>query len=354
MYSCIKKILFKFDPENVHNFVERGLHFSGEYFPFVLNLFKKPFNIEDEKLSQNILGITFKNPVGLGAGFDKNASMLNGLATFGFGHIEYGTITPRPQPGNPKPRIKRYPKLNSIQNAMGFNNAGMGNVKDNLKPNFPFKIPLGASIGKNKITPNDKAIEDYKTLLEGLKFYCDYFAINVSSPNTVGLRDLQNEEFINELFTEAKKITDKPILLKLSPDMPIDAALSLCKCAIDAGASGIIATNTTQDYSLIEGAKENGGLSGDVLKEKSYEFFKAIAKEFHDKTTLIAVGGIDSGLEAYRRMELGASLVQIYSAFIFKGPALIKKINEEILLFMQKDGFENISEVVGSAWKKEK
>jgi len=234
---------------------------------------------------------------------------------------------------------------------MGFNNEGSAKVLMNLKKVYPFSIPIGANIGKNKTTSEEFALLDYKTLIRKFENISDYLVINISSPNTPNLRDLQNEKFITELFSMAKKLTSKPIYLKIAPDMESDVAIELCKTAVNAGASGIIATNTTIDYSLVPNAQDFGGLSGECLREKSYELFKEIGKELYGKTTLISVGGISTAEEAYKRLKAGASLIQSYTGLIFKGPAMVREINEGLLELMEKDGFKNISEVIGSDLK---
>ncbi len=346
-YSDLKRWIFKLDPETAHEITEKILHLSGE-IPLILKFLEKNFSIKDERLSQNLFNTTFPNPVGLAAGFDKNATMIKATKALGFGFSEVGTVTPYPQSGNPKPRLFRYPDYESIQNAMGFNNDGAKIIKKRVQKLYPFKIQIGVNLGKNKTTLEDDAIEDYKFLIKEFKDYCDFLVINISSPNTPNLRDLQNEIFIKELFKEAKNLTSKPILLKLAPDMDIDKALLLCQTAIENEAGGIIATNTTMDYSLIKEAKNFGGLSGKVLREKSFLMFKEIAKAFFKKTILISVGGIDSAKEAYERIKEGASLVEVLSALIFKGPSLAKNINQEILELMQRDGFKNIKEAIGA------
>lgn len=348
MYHLLKKVMFQFQPETAHDLVEGGLRFAGTCAPALLSPFAAQFFVKDPRLEQTLLGTTFHNPVGLGAGFDKNATMLKGLTALGFGHIEFGTITPKPQPGNPKPRLFRFVEEESIQNAMGFNNHGLEKVKKRLLHHYPFVTPLGANIGKNKTTSESMALEDYRTLISGLKEVCDYMVINVSSPNTPGLRELQNETFIKALFTMASELTTKPVLLKIAPDMAIDDALSLCECALANGAQGIVATNTTVDYTLLENAKDFGGLSGRVLRQKSATMFAELARAFYGKTTLISVGGISSPDDAYERILEGASLVQIYSAFIFQGPALNKRINAGILERMNQDGFHHIQEAIGA------
>lgn len=347
IYKIIKKVLFLLSPENAHNFVERSFKFFSNYCQFIPSLLASRYFVTDKMLEQQLLKTTFLNPVGIAAGFDKNATMIKMLTSLGFGHVEYGTMTPLAQPGNPKPRMFRYIQEQSIQNAMGFNNDGMDKIAKRVKKIYPFVTPLGANIGKNKNTSPENALDDYKMLLETFKDLSDYLVINISSPNTPGLRDLQNEKFIEELFKMAKGITDKPVLLKIAPDLDIKDAINICKVALKNGADGIIATNTTIDYSLLRDAKNFGGLSGKVLKEKSYNLFRELGKEFYGKTTLISVGGIDSAQEAYKRIRAGASLVQIYSSFIFQGPQLLKDINEDIIKLLKRDGFNHISEAIG-------
>jgi len=346
-YQSIKPWLFKLQPENAHHIAECVLR--------IPNLCQIPFNgflethfITNPVLKQEIFGRTFHNPVGLGAGFDKNATMIRGMQILGFGFTEIGTVTPKPQAGNPKPRMFRHIEQESIQNAMGFNNDGLLKVQRRLKQRFPFTTPIGVNIGKNKLTPESEAINDYTTLIKALHDLGDYLVINISSPNTPGLRDLQNEEFITRLFEEAKAITDKPILLKIAPDMTPEDAVALTKMAVEKGADGIIATNTTIDYSLVPNPKDIGGLSGAVLKEKSFKIFEAIAKELYGKTILISVGGIDSAEEVYKRIKAGASLVQILSGLVFHGPDMIMNINNQLTELIKADGYSNITEAIGA------
>lgn len=347
-YSTLKKIFFKFSPENAHNIAEFFFKHTATFAPFLLSTIAKRYFVLDKRLEQNLLGTTFLNPLGLGAGFDKNATMIKMMTALGFGYVEYGTMTPEPQSGNAKPRLFRFVKEESIQNAMGFNNEGMRVIAKRLESLYPYATPLGANIGKNKTTSAENALSDYEKLIRRFECLSDYLVINISSPNTPGLRDLQNEAFIKELFTLAKSLTCKPVLLKIAPDLSIEEAIALCECALESGADGIVATNTTIDYTLLEGAKDFGGLSGKVLKEKNFAMFEALAKTFFGRTTLISVGGIDSAEEAYRRLKAGASLIQLYSAFIFQGPVLNKQINEGILALMEQDGYHHISEVIGS------
>ncbi len=347
-YKDLKKIIYKLEPESAHHVVETLLKNIGAYTPFLLKVVSKKYKYTNVKLSQELFGVTFPNPVGLAAGFDKNATMIQGLEAIGFGFIEFGTVTPKPQSGNEKPRLFRFPEQNSLQNAMGFNNEGLEYAQKNIKKLYPFSVPLGANIGKNKNTTSENALKDYEILIDGFKEISDYIIINISSPNTPGLRDLQNETFIKSIFELATTMTDKPVLLKIAPDLEVEDALAICQIAIDHGAKGIIATNTTIDYSLLPNPKDFGGISGAVLKKKSFILFEALAKEFYGKTALISVGGISDGEEAYKRLKAGASLVQAYSALIFEGPILASKINEEILDLMEKDGYTHINQVIGA------
>ena len=346
-YQSIKPWLFKLEPENAHHLAECVLRLPN-ICPIAFNSFLESHFVTNDVLEQELFGRTFYNPVGLGAGFDKNATMVRGMQVLGFGFTEIGTVTPKPQEGNPKPRMWRHPEQETLQNAMGFNNDGLLKVQKRLKKRYPFTTPIGVNIGKNKVTPESEAINDYTTLLKALHELGDYLIINISSPNTPGLRDLQNEEFIARLFEEAKAITDKPILLKIAPDMTPEDAVALTKMAAEKGADGIIATNTTIDYSLVPSPFDKGGLSGAVLKEKSFEIFEAIAKELYGKTTLISVGGVDSAQEAYKRIKAGASLVQILSGLIFHGPDMIMNINKELTELILADGYKNITEAIGA------
>jgi len=349
-YKTLKKLLFKLDPETAHTVAGFGLRAVAHCSP-VRKLITKQYFVTDKSLEQNIFGRTFKNPVGLGAGFDKNAQYITAMPTMGFGFTEVGTVTPQPQIGNAKPRLFRLLEDQSIQNAMGFNNKGSYYMLQRLKKLYFFDYPLGINIGKNKLTPENEALDDYEKLFKAFNTYGDYIVINISSPNTPGLRDLQNESFIKAIFKMAKSITSQPVLLKIAPDMEAQDAIDLCKVAVDAGAAGIIATNTTIDYSLTTHAKDFGGISGALLTQKSYALFRAIGKEFYDKTLLISVGGIDSAEEAYRRVKAGASLVQVYSMLVYKGPALVKEINEGLITLLKKDGYSHISEAIGADWK---
>ncbi|WP_096022610.1 quinone-dependent dihydroorotate dehydrogenase [Campylobacter lanienae] len=345
-YGDIKKILFKLNPETAHKIAELAMRTSVK-IPFVSDYFVDNFCLVDTKLSQNIFGLNFLNPIGIAGGFDKNATMILPLCALGFGFLEYGTLTPKPQIGNPKPRLFRLIEEKSIQNAMGFNNDGLDKIKSRATKLYPFSLPLIANIGKNKITPNDKAIKDYEILVSGLDVCCDAFVINISSPNTPNLRDLQSESFIKDLFGAISQLTQKPLILKIAPDMSIDAAISLCLSATNVGFKGLIINNTSVDYSLSPNAKDFGGLSGQLIKNKSKELFKEVAKELFGRAILISCGGIDNANEAYERIKMGANLIQIYTSFIYEGPSICKNINNQLLNLALSDGYENISQAVG-------
>lgn len=349
-YETMKKILFQLNPETAHTIGGMALK-TLPYIPTLLKALKNHYFITDPSLKQELFGKSFQNPVGLGAGFDKNGEYITAMPTLGFGYTEIGTITPKPQAGNPKPRLFRLKKDRSIQNAMGFNNLGADFMLKRLNKLYFFDYPIGINIGKNKLTSEENALKDYEILLHKFKNYGDYIVINISSPNTPGLRDLQNEKFIKELFTMAKEITTQPIFLKIAPDMSEKDAIDLCITAVEAGASGIIATNTTIDYSITPNAKDFGGISGALVREKSFKLFQAIGRELYGKTTLISVGGIETAEDAYKRIKAGATLIQVYSMLIYNGPKMIKEINEGLIKHLKDDGYTNISQAIGADYR---
>ena len=345
-YALVRPLLFRLDPEVSHELGIKALR-AIQVLPALARFLGGHLRVDDPALSQTLFGKELTNPVGLAAGFDKNAAAVGAAFALGFGFAEVGTVTPRGQGGNPPPRLFRFPAAESLQNALGFNNAGAQVVRHNLLRALPFPLPVGVNLGKNRVTPTDSALEDYDKLMRVFGDLADYLVVNLSSPNTPGLRDLQNETFLRDLFAVKRGITDRPVLAKIAPDLDPHEAARLAVVAVEAGAAGIIATNTTTDYSLLVGAKDAGGLSGRVLKEKSFRLFEAVAREIHGHALLISVGGIDSGAEAYRRLRAGASLVQVYTALVFRGPALIGKINRELLELLARDGVRSISEVIG-------
>ncbi len=347
LYSLLKKYLFSLDAEEAHEKVCKILRMLSSS-PFLCDLIHSQLGYKNPKLENEILGLHFSNPLGLAAGFDKNASMIRALTAFGFGYLEAGTLTNIAQIGNEKPRLFRHIEEESLQNAMGFNNYGADLGVRAFKRFAPYKTPIGINLGKNKHIEQDNALEDYKAVLIKCLNIGDYYTFNLSSPNTPNLRDLQNKAFVNELFCMAKEMTNKPLFLKIAPDLEIDSMLEIVNSAIKAGASGIIATNTTIDKSLVFAPKKTGGLSGKCLTKKSREIFKELAKAFFNKTILVSVGGISGAKEAYERIKMGASLLQIYSAFIYNGPNLCQNILKDLVKLLQKDGFLSVKEAIGA------
>jgi dihydroorotate dehydrogenase len=346
-YPALRRLLFHLDAEAAHGAGMGALAALQALPPLAAALGRRNL-VDAPALRQTLFGRVFPNPVGLAAGFDKDARVVRALPALGFGFAEVGTVTPQPQPGNPRPRMFRHPEAESVQNALGFNNGGMDAARRRLEGVWPAAIPLGVNVGKNKATPADAALGDYEALIRTLAPFCDYLVINLSSPNTPGLRDLQNEPFLRAVLGAARGLTAKPVLVKIAPDLTPGDAVRLAEVAVDAGAAGIVATNTTNDYALLPGAKEFGGLSGKVLREKSFRIFDAVARSLFGRAILISVGGIDSGTEAYRRILAGASLVQIYTALVYQGPGLPRRMNEELLALMEKDGVKTIAEAVGA------
>lgn len=347
-YEALREWLFKLQPETAHNMAETAMRLA-EKTPYALKFMAENYALVSDRLTQNVWGLEFLNPLGLAAGFDKNGTMIRPMTALGFGFIETGTVTPKPQPGNPKPRLWRHVGHKSLQNAMGFNNDGVDALVDRLEKLTPYVLPIGVNVGKNKATPADKALEDYRICVEKSESVADYLVFNLSSPNTPGLRDLQSESFVRNLFAMAKTLTQKPVLLKIAPDLEAGNALSLCQSAIEAGAAGIIATNTTNQYDLIAGSEANGGgLSGEILREKSRLLFDALSSELFGQTVLISCGGIMDADEAWKRIKMGATLVQGYTGFIYGGPAYASTLLRGVIARMKDEGFSHITDAIGA------
>jgi dihydroorotate dehydrogenase len=341
MYKLfIKPYLFSLDPEKAH-YKALKLHRIVLAIP-LLNLFYKRKKIHDHKsLQRKAFGIVFPNPVGMAAGFDKDAKFMHQLAEMGFGCVEVGTVTPKPQPGNDKPRLFRLKKDEALLNRMGFNNLGVDAMVELLK-NRPTTIVIGGNIGKNKLTPNEDAINDYLICFEKLFPYVDYFVVNVSSPNTPNLRELQDKEPLKKLLSAVidanlKKENPKPVLLKIAPDLTNTQLNDVIEIAKELNLSGIVATNTTISREGLVTPKEEvekmgaGGLSGKPLTKRSLEVVKYIVERSERKIPVIGVGGIHSAADAKRMLDAGACLVQVYSGFIYEGTALISQINKELI-----------------------
>jgi len=336
MYKVlIRPILFCFDPEKVHYFTFSLIRFMSK-IPGCSSLIRSVYTVNDKRLEQNLFGLTFKNPVGLAAGFDKDAKLYNELNNFGFGFVEIGTLTPKPQDGNPKKRLFRLKIDSAIINRMGFNNGGVEDAVVRLKQNKG--VLIGGNIGKNKVTPNEDAVNDYKLCFEALFDYVDYFVVNVSSPNTPNLRALQDKEPLTKLLNalqndNSKKQNSKPILLKIAPDLTNEQLLDIIDIVSDTKIDGVIATNTTisRDDLQSDNKVEVGGLSGKPLAKRSTEVIRFLSEKSNKAFPIIGVGGIHSAQDALDKLEAGASLVQLYTGFIYEGPKLIKDINKGIL-----------------------
>lgn len=316
--SLIRPILFKFDPEEVHYLTFSLL----KNFSFLTRLFF-PKPLEDKRLEREVFGLKFKNPVGLAAGFDKDAKMFSELSDLGFGFIEIGTLTPKPQDGNPKKRLFRLKEDSAIINRMGFNNGGVDAAVERLKANK--NVLIGGNIGKNKVTPNEEAVNDYIICFEKLFPYVDYFVVNVSSPNTPNLRALQEKEPLTKLLSQlqelnSKKEKQKPILLKIAPDLTDEQLLDIIDIVKDTKIAGVIATNTTlsREHLISENQKETGGLSGKPLAKRSTEIIRFLSEKSGKAFPIIGVGGIHSAEDALEKLAAGASLIQLYTGFIYE------------------------------------
>ncbi|CAH5863285.1 quinone-dependent dihydroorotate dehydrogenase [Enterobacter hormaechei] len=330
-YPFVRKALFQLDPERAHEFTFQQLRrITGTPLAALVrqNVPEKPVQC---------MGLTFKNPLGLAAGLDKNGECIDALGAMGFGSIEIGTVTPRPQPGNDKPRLFRLVEAEGLINRMGFNNLGVDHLVENVKKAH-FDGVLGINIGKNKDTPVEQGKDDYLICMKKVYAYAGYIAVNISSPNTPGLRSLQYGEALDDLLSAIKNkqtalqaIHHKyvPVAVKIAPDLSAEELIQVADSLVRHNIDGVIATNTTLDRSLVQGMKncdEAGGLSGRPVQLKSTEIIRALSAELKGQLPIIGVGGIDSVIAAREKMAAGASLVQIYSGFIFKGPPLIKEI----------------------------
>ncbi|MBU3660486.1 MAG: quinone-dependent dihydroorotate dehydrogenase [Flavobacteriales bacterium] len=341
MYSILRSLLFLFDAEKVHYFTTSSLN-KVLKLPFAKKIFTYLFIVEDKKLERKLFGLTFKNPVGLAAGFDKNATMFNDLAYCGFGFIEIGTLTPKGQAGNDKPRLFRLKADSAILNRMGFNNDGVEIAIEQLKTRKHKDLIIGGNIGKNKVTPNEDANNDYLIAFEKLFPFVDYFVVNVSSPNTPNLRALQDKAPLMNLLSElknanSKKANPKPILLKIAPDLTNEQLDDVIEIITTTKTDGVIATNTTIDREKLKTPKTEveklgaGGISGKPLSKRSTEVIRYLHEKSNAAFPIIGVGGIHTAEDAIEKLKAGASLIQIYTGFIYEGPSLVKKINQQII-----------------------
>ncbi len=343
--SILKPILFKKEPEAAHHFT---FSWIGKTFnlPIIRPVIKSIFQYENPILEKEVFGLRFKNPVGLAAGFDKDAKLIDEMALLGFGFIEIGTLTPRPQEGNPQPRLFRLPKDEALINRMGFNNGGVEDAVKRLKKRNS-DVLIGGNIGKNKSTSNEDAVLDYLYCLEVLHPYVDYFVVNVSSPNTPNLRALQEKEPLKKLLMDVKlanikKNKPKPILLKIAPDLTVGQLDDIIEIILETKIDGVIATNTTIERDLLKTPADTvkkmgaGGVSGKVLAKRSTEVIKYLATQSNHAFPIIGVGGIFTAQDAIEKIKAGASLVQIYTGMVYEGPSMIKRIKKGLAEYLEK------------------
>lgn len=336
MYKLlIRPLLFCFDPEQVHYFTFSLIRFLNK-IPGFGKLLQVMYEVKSPKLEREVFGLKFKNPVGLAAGFDKDAKLYKELSNLGFGFIEIGTLTPKAQEGNPKKRLFRLKEDSAIINRMGFNNGGVLEAVERLKKNN--SVLIGGNIGKNKNTPNEEATSDYEICFEALFPHVDYFVVNVSSPNTPNLRALQDKEPLTQLLQTLQNLNlakpiQKPILLKIAPDLTDEQLLDIIDIIKETQIAGVIATNTTLSREGLqsENKTEMGGLSGKPLTKRSTEVIRFLSEKSNKAFPIIGVGGIHSADDAIEKLNAGASLIQLYTGFIYEGPGLVKAINEKIL-----------------------
>jgi dihydroorotate dehydrogenase len=338
--KLIRPILFLFPPEIIHKIAAFYIRLMN-VIPGINYMVRHFYQVKHPVLERKVFGLAFDNPVGLAAGFDKDASMIDGLSNFGFGFIEIGTVTPEPQPGNPRPRLFRLPEDKALINRMGFNNHGVAEMVGRLKLRRT-KLIIGGNIGKNKLTPNEQAVDDYIKCLNSLYDYVDYFVVNVSSPNTPDLRQLQEKEPLKRLLSDLqdeilKHPQKKPLLLKIAPDLTDTQLDDIIEILNQLKLDGIVATNTTTKRDQLSlSALEiqrigEGGLSGEPLEARSNEVIRYLRNKLSDQIPIIGVGGIMDEADVFRKLEAGASLVQLYTGFIYEGPGIVKKINQALV-----------------------
>lgn len=338
--NLIRPLLFQLDPEKVHHLTTAALK-NAYQLPLAKSLSRGMFQVTDKRLERKVFGLTFPNPVGLAAGFDKDARMIDEFAELGFGFIEIGTLTPKPQAGNPKPRLFRLPQDGAIINRMGFNNEGVGKAVERLRSRKSSVI-VGGNIGKNKVTPNEQALQDYLYCFDALYDVVDYFVVNVSSPNTPDLRALQEKEPLRDLLSNLQnrnqgKAKPKPLLLKIAPDLNHAQLDDIVEIAAQTQLSGVIGTNTTISRAGLQTSGTRiteigmGGLSGKPLTSASTEVIRYLRKQLPEEVRLVGVGGIMTPEDALEKLSAGADLVQLYTGFIYEGPGLVKQINQRLL-----------------------
>ena len=357
--NLIRPLLFLGDPEKTH---EQTLALLSRITPFE-PLLEQMFSVHDARLQVRLGSLTFANPVGLAGGFDKNGVAVRTVAAFGFGFMEIGAVTALAQPGNPKPRLYRLPEDQALINRLGFNNEGAPAVAARLKAlrenGHPLKIPLGINLGRSKIVETKDAVADFLSAFDRLYPYGDFFTLNVSSPNTPQLRDLQEKSLLkgllqavqekNRELASRRSRSPKPVLVKIAPDMDFSQADDILDVALSEKISGIIATNATAFLreTLASGSREPGGLSGKPLRALATSFVRHLYRAVGVKLPIIGVGGIFTAEDAYEKIKAGASAVQIYTGFVYEGPAAVKRINQGLIRLLEQDGYKSISEAIG-------
>lgn len=347
LYQALKPALFYLPPETAHETVVTLLKL-GQREP-ILEALERTFVLRDDRLQSELFDRSFPNPVGVAAGFDKNARIARSLAALGFGHVEIGAVTAEGQPGNKRPRVFRLPDDEAVINRMGFNNEGADVIGARLAESPPPGVPLGVNIGKSKSTPLADAPEDYLYTYERVADEGDFFVVNVSSPNTPGLRELQDRKPLEGILNALLDAGADPLLVKLSPDLHESAIAEAVSLADELGLDGIVATNTTTDRpdSLTEPDRvQSGGLSGKPIEGSSTEIVRFVAER--TDLPVIGVGGIFTAEDAYRKIRAGADLVQLYTGLIYEGPTIARDINRGLLDLLDRDGFESISDAVGA------
>jgi dihydroorotate dehydrogenase len=357
--NLIRPFLFMGDPEATH---ERALALLSKLTPFE-GVLGRYFSVTDRRLQVNVGGLTFANPVGLAGGFDKNAVAVKTIASFGFGFMEIGAVTALAQPGNPKPRLYRLPRDQALINRLGFNNDGAAAIAQRLRElrreRTPLRIPLGINIGRSKIVETKNAVADFLDAFEKVFPYGDFFTLNVSSPNTPQLRDLQQKSLLQGLLRAVREknlelaaevgIKPKPVLVKIAPDMEFTQAEEIIEVALAENINGLVATNATAFLreTLASGSREPGGLSGKPLRSLATSFVRHLYRAVGSKLPIIGVGGVFNAEDAYEKIKAGATAVQIYTGFIYEGPAAVKRINEGLIRLLDRDGYASIGDAVG-------
>jgi dihydroorotate dehydrogenase len=352
LWPVLRWVLFRFDPEVVHRLAHAALHLV----PPGVARWRRP--TPPASLRTRVFGLDFDSPIGLAAGFDKGDVTVAPLLGMGFSHLEVGTITPRPQPGNDRPRVFRLPAHRALINRMGFNNAGAEVCAARLAalPAAARLVVVGVNVGKNKATPNEQAVDDYLACLDALHRHADYLVVNISSPNTPGLRQLQERDALDRLLRAcvrrlAEVAPGKPLLVKLAPDLGAEALDEAVDVAIAAGVAGIVATNTTLSRAGVEGdpgAGQAGGLSGAPLTARATEVVRQVARRAAGRVPVIGAGGVMSAEDAYEKIRAGASLVQVYTGFIYGGPGFASRLNAGLARLLAQDGFGSVAEAVGA------